>query len=129
MVTVPVVADVIYTRSQILATLDSLGLTKAWLASQIKESKQAVHKWLHPTDWSEPQDPTVWQRMTDVLERMVSGPSRPEAISPEVRQWSVDLSIAVLMGDDESAKAIAPQILRELTRTYSDSESRKKREK
>lgn len=124
MVNVPLVADVIYTREQVIEALSDLGLTKAWLASQIKESKQAVHNWLNSEAPTEPQDPTVWERMTDVLTRMGRAPA--DMLTADLRQWAADISIATLTGDTQAALDIAPKILKELTRGRTDQRSRKK---
>lgn len=119
----PLVADVVYSRGEILDALQSLGLTRAWLAARINESKQNVHNWLHPETPTEPQDPTVWQRMTDALVQM----GRPKTAIPEdIKELGVELGLAVLSGDDETARRLAPQIIRELTRPYPDPGSRKK---
>ncbi len=120
----PFVADVIYTRDQVIEALQDLNLTKSWLAGQIKESKQSVHNWLDSEAPTEPQDPTVWERMTEVLTRMGRAPA--DMLTADLKQWAADISIATLTGDTQAALDIAPKILRELTKARPDPRSRKK---
>lgn len=116
-------ADLIYRREEVLEALSTLGLTKAWLAARINESKQNVHNWLNPTNPTDPQDPTVWERMTEALVQM----GKPRTLVPdEIRDMGIELGLAVLSGDDDTARRIAPQIIRELSRPYPDNKSRKK---
>lgn len=120
----PVVADTVYSRVEILKALDDLGLTRSWLATRIQESKQNVHNWLDTESPTEPQDPTVWQKMTDAIVSM----GRPRiAVPEEIRQLGIDVGIAILEGDDETARQLAPRLIRELSAPYSsDQRSRKK---
>lgn len=120
---VPTVADIIYTRGEVIEALQTLGLTRAWLAARINESKQNVHNWLNPSNPTDPQDPTVWERMTDALIQM----GKPKtAIPDDLREMGIELGLAVLSGDDETARRIAPEIIRQLSRNSPDPRSKKR---
>lgn len=122
---VPAVADVIYTRGEIIEALQTLGLTRAWLAARINESKQNVHNWLNPTAPTDPQDPTVWERMTEALIQM----GKPKAAIPDdLRELGLELGLAVLSDDPDDAKEarrMARELIRILGRPSSAPRSRK----
>lgn len=102
-------------RSEIVQALDGLGLSKAWLAKRIGEERQSVQRWLDEEEPDEPRDASVWERMTNVLTGL--GKPRPP-VPAELRQLGIDLAIAVMQKDEETAQRLAPKIIRELTRPY-----------
>lgn len=106
------------TRSEILDALTALRLKPSWLAVQIGTTRQNVYNWLDTANPTEPADPGMWERMTEAIAAM----GKPKMQVPDdIRELGINLGIAVLAGDDDEARRIAPLIIRELSRPYPNS--------
>jgi hypothetical protein len=109
------VSERVMARDEIVETLAALRLSKAWLATQIKESRQSVSNWLDIQNPTDPQDPTVWERMTSALMTM----GKPKEVIPDdLREMGIEIALAVLSGDEDTARRLAPGLIRELSRPY-----------
>lgn len=117
------VADRVLSRGEIVAALDAAGLKVAWLANQIGESRQVVSSWLRDSTPSQPHDPTVWQRISDVVSQITQSRG---GIPEDIRRNGIDLAIAVLTGDQETAIRVAPSLIRELSAPYGEPGRKKK---
>lgn len=115
-------ADRILSRAEIVAALNGAGLTVSWLARQIDESRQNVTSWLKDENPTVPNDATVWQKMSDALSSITHSRG---GIPDDIRRAGIDLAIAVLTGDQETAQKLAPGLIRELSSPYGESGRKK----
>lgn len=116
-------AERVLSRAEIVAALESAGLKPAWLANQIGESRQVVSTWLRADNPAQPSDPTVWQKMSDALANITQSRG---GIPEDIRRSGIDLAIAVLTGDSETAIRLAPGLIRELSAPYGEPVRKKK---
>lgn len=119
-------AERVLSRGEIVAALERAGLKPAWLANQIGESRQVVSTWLRAENPAQPSDPTVWQKMSDVIAGITQSRG---GIPEDIRRAGIDLAIAVLTGDNDAAIKIAPTLIRELSAPYGEPARKKSPDK